>query len=298
MSIRVVNDSEAKTTAAMIPPLLLPKLNLLYARRSERLQQLAQEHPLGDYLHFSAALVAAQQQMLQTHPLPEQERPTVPDSLIPLDCRQWSCTAYWQQLLEGIIAYLQPHAPQGVQPVLQRLLEASPQQRQQMANQLLQGDYQPVGSDKALFIWAALSLYWAQMAACLPGRGQVELGEGRQFCPVCHSMPVSSMVQIGASEGLRYLHCSLCESEWHMVRVKCTNCEQGGNLEYWSLESEKAAVKAEACSDCHSYLKILYQPVDPKVDAVADDLASLILDDKLEQQGFSRSAINPLLFPG
>ncbi|MFN6883591.1 formate dehydrogenase accessory protein FdhE, partial [Proteus mirabilis] len=29
----------------------------------------------------------------------------------------------------------------------------------------------------------------------------------------------------------------------------------------------------------------------------ADDLASLILDAKMEEEGFARSSINPLLFP-
>lgn len=91
-------------------------------------------------------------------------------------------------------------------------------------------------------------------------------------------MPVSSMVQIGTTQGLRYLHCNLCETEWHVVRVKCSNCEQSRDLHYWSLENEQAAVKAESCGDCGTYLKILYQEKDPKVEAVADDLASLVLD--------------------
>lgn len=62
--------------------------------------------------------------------------------------------------------------------------------------------------------------------------------------------------------------------------------------------NEDAAVKAESCGDCGTYLKILYQEKDPKVEAVADDLASLILDAKMEQEGFARSSINPFLFPG
>jgi hypothetical protein len=59
-----------------------------------------------------------------------------------------------------------------------------------------------------------------------------------------------------------------------------------------ALENEEAAVKAESCGDCGTYLKILYQEKDPKVEAVADDLASLILDAKMEQEGFARSSIN------
>lgn len=87
-------------------------------------------------------------------------------------------------------------------------------------------------------------------------------------------MPVSSIVQIGTTQGLRYLHCNLCETEWHVVRVKCSNCEQSRDLHYWSLDNEQAAVKAESCGDCGTYLKIMYQEKDPKVEAVADDLAS------------------------
>lgn len=57
-------------------------------------------------------------------------------------------------------------------------------------------------------------------------------------------------------------------------------------------------MKAESCGDCGTYLKILYQEKDPKVEAVADDLASLVLDARMEQEGFARSSINPFLFPG
>ncbi|MBS6209517.1 MAG: formate dehydrogenase accessory protein FdhE, partial [Proteus hauseri] len=126
---------------------------------------------------------------------------------------------------------------------------------------------------------------------------KTEYGENRQFCPVCNSMPVASMVQIGTTQGLRYLHCNLCETQWHVVRIKCTNCELTGKLNYWSLDSENAPVKAESCGDCGSYLKILYQEKDANVDAVADDLASIVLDAKMEEEGFARSSINPFLFP-
>ncbi len=57
------------------------------------------------------------------------------------------------------------------------------------------------------------------------------------------------------------------------MRVKCSNCEQSGKLHYWSLDDEQAAIKAESCDDCGTYLKILYQEKEPKIEAVADDLA-------------------------
>ena len=65
-----------------------------------------------------------------------------------------------------------------------------------------------------------------------------------------------------------------------------------------SLDDEQAAIKAESCDDCGTYLKILYQEKDPKIEAVADDLASLVLDARMEQEGYARSSINPFLFPG
>lgn len=68
-----------------------------------------------------------------------------------------------------------------------------------MASALFASDFASVSSDKAPFIWAALSLYWAQMASLIPGKARAEYGEQRQYCPVCGSMPVSSMVQIGTT---------------------------------------------------------------------------------------------------
>lgn len=42
----------------------------------------------------------------------------------------------------------------------------------------------------------------------------------------------------------------------------------------------------------------LSQEKDPKIEAVADDLASLVLDARMEQEGYARSSINPFHFPG
>ncbi|SQE32220.1 formate dehydrogenase accessory protein FdhE [Mannheimia haemolytica] len=58
------------------------------------------------------------------------------------------------------------------------------------------------------------------------------------------------------------------------------------NWDYWSLDTVEAAVKAESCGDCHSYLKVLYQDKDVNVEPVADDLATLFLDSEMEQKVF------------
>jgi FdhE protein len=138
--------------------------------------------------------------------------------------------------------------------VIENLEKASDMELEEMASALFASDFSLVSSDKAPFIWAALSLYWAQMASLIPGKPVPNMVK-RASSARCGSMPVSSMVQIGTTQGLRYLHCNLCETEWHVVRVKCSNCEQTRDLNYWSLENEDAAVKAESCGDCGTYLK-------------------------------------------
>ncbi|MEX5706645.1 formate dehydrogenase accessory protein FdhE, partial [Escherichia coli] len=57
-------------------------------------------------------------------------------------------------------------------------------------------------------------------------------------------------------------------------------------------------IKAESCEDCDTYLNILYQEKAPKIEAVADDLASLGLGARMEDEGYARRSINPFLFPG
>ncbi|CNI30808.1 formate dehydrogenase accessory protein FdhE [Yersinia frederiksenii] len=266
------------------------------------MQQLALDNPLADYLDFAAKITQAQQKALHDHPLVLDMQAELAQSAAsgkpPLDLSVFPRTEHWRKLLSALIAELRPNAPDHIQAVLDNLDKASVHELELYADALLNREFAQIGSEKSPFIWAALSLYWAQMASQIPGKARAEYGEHRQFCPVCGSIPVSSVVHIGTNNGLRYLHCNLCESEWHVVRIKCSNCEQTRDLNYWSLDSELAAVKAESCGDCGTYLKILYQEKDPQVEAVADDLASLILDAKMEGEGFARSSINPFLFPG
>lgn len=307
MTIRIIPQEQLeksdRTTADMIPPLLFPRLKNLYSRRAARLRQLAEKNPLGDYLRFAAFIAEAQEIVLYDHPLHMDLHARLVESAAagrpPLDVSTLPRDAHWQRLLHSLIAELKPEMTGQALAVLENLEKTSAPELEALASALLAHDFAKVSSDKAPFIWAALSVYWAQMAALIPGKARAEYGEQRQFCPVCNSVPVTSVVHMGMQNGgLRYLHCNLCESEWHVVRAKCSNCEQTRDLHYWSLDSEKAAVKAESCGDCGTYLKMLWQEKDPAVEPVADDLASLMLDARMEQEGFARSSLNPFLFPG
>src|SRR5256885_831132 len=115
--------------------------------------------------------------------------------------------------------------------------------------------------------------------------------------PVCGTLPVASIVRADErSQGYRYLHCALCATEWHLVRITCSQCQGTANIAYHSIEGAAEAVRAESCDECHTYRKILYQEKDPNVEPVADDLASLALDLLMSEAGYHRGSGNPLLW--
>jgi FdhE protein len=301
-SIQLTPPQERSPGIANIPPVLLPNVQHLYSHRATRLRQLAVDHDMADYLLFVAGLVEVQQALLLDSPLPAHLSSglaaRIGNGQVPLADPALLAEDYWKQLLRQITDRLYPTANATIQKVLDELRDVDAQALEALAHSLLSGAHSPSGSGQGVFVWAALSLYFTQLAAQLPATGKASLGEQRQHCPVCAGIPVSSVIMTGAQAGLRYLHCSLCSSQWHMVRVKCSNCEQTGHIDYWSLDELNTAIKAESCGDCQTYLKALYLEHDHEAEALADDLASLALDGQMQQQGFARSGLNPFLLPG
>ena len=313
MSIRIVPEAERSPGIAHIAPLQLPQAPQPYAQRAERLRKLADGHAMADYLLWAADMVTAQQAVTEAMPLPEAEAHQLAHALqqhaqAPLHSGRWQRSAHWLQLLDGLLAQWE-QAPNmrsaPVQQALAALRHADSAQRNRWADALLAelcGDALEDGTTLpdagiAQLLHSALSLYWRQLASQLPGSGMAELGAHRHDCPVCGQAPAGSLVLGGAQAGVRYLQCSLCESQWHVVRTTCTSCDATGHLDYWCLEDEKAPIKAESCGDCHSYLKAFYLQADHQLELVADDLASLALDAEMEAKELVRSGINPLMLP-
>ena len=298
MSIKILSESEIKQAANSFqtPAVLFANPKNLYQRRAKRLRDLAQNHPLSDYLLFAADIVESQLSTLERNPLPPQQFEQLND-IEPLNAKTFKRNHIWREYLTEILDEIKPKANEQVAATIEFLEKASSAELEEMANKLLAQEFNLVSSDKAVFIWAALSLYWLQAAQQIPHNSQVENAENLHHCPVCGSLPVTSIVQIGTSQGLRYLHCNLCESEWNLVRAQCTNCNSHDKLEMWSLDEELALVRAETCGSCESYLKIMFQEKDPHVEPVADDLASIFLDIEMEEKGFARSGLNPFVFP-
>ncbi len=168
MSIRIIPQEQLekseKNTAEQVPPLLFPRLKNLYSRRAARLRDLAAKNPLGDYLRFAAVIAQAQEIVLYDHPLQIDLHQRLAESAQqgkpPLDIHTYPRDVHWQRLLHSLIAELKPEMSGQALAVLENLEKASSTELETLASALLEGEFAQVSSDKAPFIWAALSIYW------------------------------------------------------------------------------------------------------------------------------------------
>jgi FdhE protein len=187
--------------------------------------------------------------------------------------------------------------------VIRELQEMPPEELDAPARNVLIGETAMADPAKAPLLAAALQVYCTHLATSLPvaefGSIRSEQEHHPGTCPVCGSRPDVGIVHAaGPERDLRYLHCSMCESEWHLVRVKCSNCEATTGLSYLGLEGEDGSVKAESCTECNTYLKLLYREKNRELDPVADDLASLALDLLMAEENFLRNGSSLFFVPG
>lgn len=314
-----------------IPRLLLPQARGLFTARAARLRQLANNEitgiPVGEsmqgYLRLMAALVDAQAAVAASLPAETFALPDAAEITLSLDHNMpplpvsGTRPASWRTVFGAILDQLEPLATQQPQMagVLAQLRELDAAQLEGGADAVLAELTEGVDPLHAPFIAAALQVVWAMRASQLDSPAVQPLVTNT-LCPVCGSHPVASVIRIGGqSQGYRYLHCSACASEWHMVRVKCSCCEHTSRIAYQSLEAaddkpvaaadpaliNKAndpskVARAETCEDCKTYRKIFNQEHDFNVEPLADDLASLTLDLLVGEAGYARASGNPLLW--
>ena len=299
MSIKIISQEQLEqqnisSVIRQIPLLFYPSTKTLYIHRAARLKTLAENNPLSDYLLFCAKIAEQQTKLINQQNAIEAPN-LLNNGLAPLNLENLPLNDIWQDYLSELLNSFSDTSEQ-IEAVIQRLKQNNPEQLQEKAISLLQGKFDLVEGNESIFIWSALSVYYSQQANQIKGKAVAENTDQSWLCPVCNSLPVASVIQLGGNNGLRYLHCSLCESEWYVPRVKCTCCDNMQDIQYFSLDNEMAAIKTECCEACHSYLKILDQDKDPHIEVIADDVASLILDIKTEEEGFAKSGINPFVF--
>ncbi|MDE1164726.1 MAG: formate dehydrogenase accessory protein FdhE [Pseudomonas sp.] len=302
----ILEPGEIEASATAPPFLYLPPRNL-FALRAARLEHLAQGHGLADYLQLIAGLCHLQQVLLEQPPIDrplDQARlaqclahglpPLAADSLVRGDD--------WLAWLDALLIRYRP-ATAAVEQAVERLRRSEDGQRKVWAIALLSGQYAALPAAVVPFLGAALQVVWSHWLLSLPV-GALKPCDSLAQCPACGSPAMAGVVRHrGKYNGLRYLVCSLCACEWHVVRVKCVYCEQSKGLTYTSLENDRhatghAPLNAEVCPGCNSYLKQIYLENDADAEALSADLATLALDMRLDQEGYQRLAPNLMLAPG
>lgn len=289
-----------------IQRLRLPDRALVFSTRAMRLRQQSESgalgHSIGDYLQLMAHLADAQHTALASiePALPNAEQMAHAQTFhMPLvSVGSWRREEHWRESLRSICDALTalPDISIPVRSVCDRLRALEPEQLEAQADSLLATQSSAVDAASAPFVMAALQVYWVALASrmSIDVIGELDVPG---LCPTCGTLPVASVVRADSrSQGLRYLHCALCATEWHMVRVKCSHCQSTKGISYQSIESGPRGIRAECCDACHTYRKILYQEEDVAVEPVADDLASLALDLLLGEAGYRRAHPNPLLW--
>ncbi len=290
-----------------IPRIQLPARESVFATRAARLRQLAVDSPVADYLLLMARLVDAQQNALRgcNAPPASEDRIALAQAhgMPPLQAVGWPRDPLWRDILRQLVDEVAggqdlPAEALDVCAALRRALDEDTESLEDLAEAVLSEQHRGVDGAAAPFVMAALQVYWTDLASRFDEK-QLPVASPFGVCPVCASLPVASVVRVGGQfEGYRYLCCSLCATQWHMVRVKCSHCEDVESVAYQAIEGRAPAIKAETCDRCHTYRKIFYQDKDLHVEPVADDLASLMLDVLVGEAGYSRASGNPLLWHG
>ncbi|MFJ4155329.1 formate dehydrogenase accessory protein FdhE [Pseudomonas sp. NPDC089752] len=303
----ILEPGQIEASAVMPPFLHLPPANL-FELRALRLEQLAEGHALRDYLRLIARLCRIQQQLVDNPPagLPvaeERQRLCISHGLPPLAADSLVREGPWLVWLQALLKHFSADIEGPLADALQAVRDSDDNQRKGWGIALLAGQFDAVPAALVPFLGAALQAAWSSWLLALPSPELKPSGSLAQ-CPACGSPAMAGVVRNrGKHNGLRYLACSLCACEWHVVRVKCVYCESSKDLRYTSLEDDrhapgKAPLRAECCPGCNAYLKQNYLENDAAAEPLADDLASLALDMRLDEEGFDRLAPNLMLAPG
>jgi FdhE protein len=282
---------------------ILPDPPRIFLDRSRRLTSLSEGHSLAEWLLFLARVTAAQHNLLRDslHSLSLNEETFVRNRsrefpLFPAvsHSRDFALKEAVVRLADEVI----PFAPSPARLTLERLRSMDEAELGRLADRVLQIQFDGVDKDSLPFVAAVLQAHWTTMASklMLP---DIKPSSIFVTCPFCGYLPGAAIVRTGGDvSGLRYLHCALCNTEWHLVRVTCTGCTESDRVSYLHVDSGDPAVRAEVCDGCGGYLKIMYQEKSPAVDPIADDLATLALDLLVDAAGYNRLGPNLLLIPG
>lgn len=283
------------------PPFaVLPDPASVFLRRSERFAALAPGHQLEPYLHLLSQIARAQHDVAGTLPAPalpsverlalarENTMPPISTGQVPLDV-----TA--DRTFEALIATLSKAdlAPPS-RSALETVEKAGPDARRTMMQAVILDEIPGDALAEHVLAAAAVQVLFTGLAAQLDVGTLQSVADG--VCPSCGGAPVASaIVGRSGSHGTRFCTCSICATQWNVVRIKCLVCGSNNGIAYHSLEGGPETIMGETCESCSSYVKMLHQHKNSALEPFADDVASLALDLTLTKEGWTRASINPFL---
>lgn len=280
------------------PPFVrLPDSLVLFQTRAERFRQLAAQHDLAPFLHFLSDVSSCQHRLQDG--LPKPDLPAEDDrarsrefAMPPLDRSRFTADATFDATLDRLLQLASAiEMPDTARSSLSRVTDASAAMRLAMARSVLANEIPVENFAEHIFVAAGLQVHYARLASRLDAKTLVPVGDG--ICPACGGVPVASMV-VGwqGAHGARYCACSLCATQWHYVRIKCTLCSSTKGISYQQIDGADGTVWAETCQSCRGYVKILHQHKNSGLDPVADDVASLGLDLLMREDDYRRGSLN------
>lgn len=281
-------------------PFFIAPQHTVFAERAIRFDELAaaDQSSWRDYLALLAEVSRAQDvalnAILPTSALPEKSGETrLPESdgkhIPPLFIKS----------LQTLLAALNGKVNPVIQAALNDLAARSDDDLLEMAKRVLRDE---VSENEQVFrIWlhAALQCAWTAWASQLSDDDVPSVDE-RSVCPCCGGDAVASVVLSGGDwEGLRYLHCGVCNSRWNALRAKCTFCNDQSAIAFQQVDGVEEGVLhgayGESCGKCGAYRKLFLLANQQYADPIADDLASLAVDILLSSEGLQRGGRNPFL---
>lgn len=289
-------------TEAKPPFAVRPDPSTLFLKRAQRLQKLAPGHELGDYLLFVAALCRLQSNIAAagasvTLPSPDRLALARQGAMPPLARGGFDLGGSFKTTLDRLLAAIVSAGepmPEQAKEAARALAACTAADLHSAIEAVYADDIARGGVAETVLLAAALQIHFTQLAAAIDAEQLQPVADG--VCPACGAPPVASAV-VGwpSAQNTRFCICSLCATQWNVVRVKCVTCGSTGGISYHALDGQPDTIKGETCQSCKSYVKIFYQVNDPALDPVADDVATLALDLKLAQEGWTRRGVNIFL---
>ena len=283
------------------PPFaVLPYPGRVFLTRSERFAALAPGHDLEPYLRLLAQVARAQHDILVD--LPEPALPS-PDRLAlarentmpPISTGQIVLDEGADRVFEALVqALAAAELADTSRAVVEAVEKAGPEARRLMMQAVILDEIPGDAVAEHVIAAAAVQVIFTRLAASLDVKSLERVADGA--CPSCGGAPVASAI-VGwqGAHGTRFCTCSICATQWNVLRIRCLVCSSENGIAYHSIEGGSETVMGETCEACDSYVKMLHQHKDAALDPIADDVASLALDLTLTKEGWKRASINPFL---